>query len=77
MAKIAVEQGLSDVTDVLQSNGHEVVSMENLENCSCCVISGQDQNVMGIHDTATQASVISAKGLTAEQVLEQVNRSLS
>lgn len=77
MAKIAVENGLSDVKNALQSGGHEVVSMDNLENCACCVISGQDKNVMGMGNTATKVSVINAQGLTANEVLEQVNSRLS
>lgn len=77
MAKIAVESGLNDVKNILQTNGHEVVSMDNLDNCACCVISGQDKNVMGIANAATKASVINAQGLSANQVLEQVNNKLS
>lgn len=79
MAKIAVENSLEDVKNALQQNGHEVVSMDsgNLQNCDCCVISGQDQNMMGMSETATQASVINAQGMTADEIVQRVNQSLS
>lgn len=76
MAKIAVEDSLNNVKDVLRANGHEVVSIENFTDSACCVISGQTTNVMGITNTETKASVINAEGKTADQVLEQVNRVL-
>lgn len=75
MAKIAVENSLSDVRQQLESSGHQVVSMdaESLQGCDCCVISGQDKNMMGIAETATQASVINAQGMSADEVVQQVN----
>jgi len=76
MAKVAVEQTLSDVKDALQSSGFEVVSIEQAESAACCVISGQDKNMLGIADTVSTASVINADGLTATQVVEQVERSV-
>lgn len=76
MARIAVEPTLTDVKDLLQQNGHEVVSMDNIANAACCVISGQDNNVMGMANTATNASVINAEGKTARQVLDQIQQSL-
>ena len=36
------------------------------------MISGQDQNVMGIQNVVTQGSVINADGMTAEEVCQQV-----
>lgn len=76
MAKIAVEDSLTDVKQLLKQNGHEVVSMDNATNCSCCVITGQDNNVMGMANTSTNASVINAEGKTAEQVVDQVLQSI-
>ena len=77
MAKIAVENSLTNVKQALHEKGHEVVPLaENMEACDCCVISGKDQNMMGIADRATRASVINANGMTAEQVAERVEQSL-
>lgn len=75
MAKIGVEAGLTDVQQSLQEMGHEVVQLHqesDAQGCDCCVITGQDQNVMGISNTVTQGSVIQASGLTANEICEQV-----
>ncbi|KIL35613.1 hypothetical protein SD70_32095 [Gordoniibacillus kamchatkensis] len=74
MAKVAVENSLSNVREALQNNGFEVVDMNNAAGCACCVVSGQDENMMGIADTYTQASVINCEGMTADEVVRQVNR---
>jgi AhpD family alkylhydroperoxidase len=78
MAKIAVEDSLTNVKQALQNSGHEVVSLgaSNMQGCDCCVISGQDQNVMGMSNAETSASVINADGMSADQVVEAVNRSI-
>jgi hypothetical protein len=76
MAKIAVENTLTNVKQALESSGHQVVGMDlqSIQNCDCCVISGQDKNMLGIAETATKAAVINAQGLSADEVLEQVNQ---
>lgn len=59
----------------LQRLGHEVVQLRNesdAQGCDCCVVTGQDSNVMGISDAVTQGSVITASGLTAEEICQQV-----
>jgi hypothetical protein len=72
MARIGVEYGLTDVQAALQQLGHEVVQLRNesdAQGCDCCVVTGQDSNVMGISDAVTQGSV---SGLTAEEICQQV-----
>lgn len=76
MAKIGVEQSLTNVQNELQNRGYEVVALQNEDDardCDCCVISGQDVNVMGIQNVVTQGSVIDARGLSAEQVCQEVD----
>ncbi|MGJ9383911.1 hypothetical protein CR203_02065 [Salipaludibacillus neizhouensis] len=75
MAKVGVEESLTDVEQALQARGHQVVALhsdQDAANCDCCVVSGQHDNMMGMADTKTQASVISAEGLTADEVCELV-----
>ncbi|MBD8845934.1 YkuS family protein [Priestia megaterium] len=75
MARIGVEYGLTDVQAALQQLGHEVVQLRNesdAQGCDCCVVTGQDSNVMGISDAVTQGSVITASGLAAEEICQQV-----
>lgn len=76
MARIAVEPSLTDVKQLLQENGHEVVNMDQATNCSCCVVTGQDLNVMGMSNTSTNASVINAEGKTAREIVDQVLQSI-
>ncbi|WP_110111734.1 YkuS family protein [Bacillus sp. CGMCC 1.16541] len=75
MAKIGVEYGLTDVQEALQQMGHEVVQLRqesDAQGCDCCVVTGQDSNVMGISNSVTQGSVIKASGLSADDVCQQV-----
>ncbi|WP_284644696.1 YkuS family protein [Paenibacillus silviterrae] len=76
MAKIAVEDSLNNVKDALKQNGYDVVSLDNssIQNCDCCVISGQDKNVMGMTETVTRASVINAQGMSESEIVKQVSQ---
>jgi hypothetical protein len=74
MAKVAVENGLSDVKDALQSNGYEVVSIDQVGEAACAVITGEDHNMMGMANTQTKASVIQADGLSANEIVDQVKQ---
>lgn len=78
MARIAVEDSLSQVKEALQNAGHEVVTMNegSAQSCDCCVVTGLDENVMGMADTATQAPVINAAGLSSDEIVQQVNSRL-
>ncbi|PYZ93311.1 hypothetical protein CR194_08945 [Salipaludibacillus keqinensis] len=79
MARIGVEAALTDVEEALQAQGHEVVALQNEEDasgCDCCVVSGQQENMMGMADTTTDGAVISAQGLTADEVCQRVDQSL-
>ncbi|PLR80814.1 hypothetical protein CVD25_08025 [Bacillus canaveralius] len=79
MARIGVEQSLSYVQDALREKGYDVVELRqesDAENCSCCVITGLDTDVMGIEDTVTSGPVIEARGLTAEEVCQRVEERL-
>lgn len=74
---IGVEQSLSNVEAALQAKGYEVVQLKSEQdatNCDCCVVTGQDENMMGISNTATAGSVINAHGLSAEEVCERVDK---
>ncbi|MBA2870627.1 hypothetical protein HNQ85_000897 [Anoxybacillus calidus] len=79
MAKIGVEQSLTNVQEALRERGHEVVPLRqesDAKGCDCCVVTGQDSNVMGIQNAVTSSSVIEASGLTAEEVCQKVEEKL-
>lgn len=77
MAKIGVEQSLTDVQQELQAKGYDVIQLKQEQDaagCDCCVITGQDQNVMGIQDAVTEGSVINAHGMSAQEICQQIEQ---
>lgn len=80
MARIGVEESLSNVQQQLQQRGYEVVPLKNehdAQGCDCCVITGLDENMMGIQNAVTKGAVINAQGRTAEEICQQVEQKLS
>ncbi len=73
---IAVEQNLSNVIDLLETEGYEVVALDNtdLDSVDAIVVSGADINLMNIQETLTEVPVISAAGKSAEEVLDEIDR---
>jgi hypothetical protein len=75
LTKIGVEQSLTNIQQALREKGYDVVELKqetDANGCSCCVVTGLDSNVMGIHDAMTKGSVIDATGLSADEVCQQV-----
>jgi len=75
MVKVAVEESLTNVSEALKAKGYEVVMLKNetdAKGVDCCVVTGQDVNVMGIQDVAMEGSVIDARGLSADDVCREV-----
>lgn len=80
MARIGVEGALTDVKEALMEMGHEVIDLRSAEDaayCDCCIITGQDKDVMGAQDTVIAGPVINAQGYNAEDVCQMVNQKLS
>jgi hypothetical protein len=76
MARIGVEETLTQVREMLTEMGHEVIELrseEDARNCDYCIISGQDNNVMGMQDVITDGKVITAQGYNAEEITQIVN----
>ncbi len=77
MPRVAVEQSLSHIADMLRSNGYEVVDLGNWQNqVDAVVVTGQDINLMNVSDRVTGAPVINAAGMTAQEVFREVNERL-
>jgi len=80
MARIGVEESLTQVKEALMEMGHEIIDLrteEDARQCDCCVISGQDKNVMGMEDIQTAGPVINAQGYSAQKISQMVNERLS
>lgn len=81
MKKIGVEKGLSNVAGYLITNGYTVevlsdsidTNMQKLSEYDCIVTSGVNTDMLGISDTATNAAVINAKGLTPTEVKDRID----
>jgi hypothetical protein len=79
MAKVGVEQSLTNIQQALKDKGYDVVELKqesDAQNCDCCVVTGLDSNVMGMSDTVTKGSVIDANGMSADEVCRQVESRL-
>lgn len=75
MAKIGVEETLTDVQQALSEKGYDIIALKNEQDatgCDCCIISGQDQNIMGIETMVTNGPVIDARGMSADDVCREV-----
>jgi len=73
---IAVEPRLSNVIDLLETEGYDVVPLDRsaFEAADAIVVSGVDINMMNMQDSVTELPVINAAGKTAEEVLDELDR---
>lgn len=74
---IGVEQSLSNVEDALKAKGYEVIQLRHeadAKKCDACVITGQDKDLMGISDPTIKGPVIEANGLSADEVIQRVEK---
>lgn len=79
MAKVGVEQSLTNVQQALREKGYVVVELKqesDAKGCDCCVVTGLDSNVMGMQDTYIKGSVIDAGGMSADEVCQEVENRL-
>ncbi|NLX76412.1 MAG: YkuS family protein [Clostridiaceae bacterium] len=81
MQKIAVQRGLTPVQEYLSERGYEVevvdfdaFSKARDEEYDAIVLTGMSKNFLGMEDTATNAPVIDATGMTPEEVCEQIEQ---
>ncbi len=76
MRKIAVEKSLKNVKSYLENQGYSVDELEtgksNLNKFDAVVVSGQDSNFLGDQTTSSKTRVISAKGMTVEDIHNQL-----
>ncbi|WP_053363782.1 YkuS family protein [Bacillus sp. FJAT-27251] len=77
MARVGVEQSLTNVSEALREKGYDVIELRqetDAQGCDFCVVTGIDSNIMGMQDTVTQGSVIEANGLSADEVCRMVDQ---
>lgn len=72
---IAVDETLSDVRQHLEHHGYTTTTLdEGLSKAAVIVVSGLDSDFLGDDTTSTEVPVIQAAGLTAAEVLGEVER---
>lgn len=73
---IAVERNLTNVMELLETEGYSVVPLDrsNLDDVDAVVVSGGDVNLMNMQDILTEVPVISGAGKTPEEILEELDR---
>lgn len=76
--KIAVEPALATFKEYLAGQGYEVENMNpnsstNLNAYDAIVVTGLNRNLLDMHDTETKAVVISADGLTPQEVAKRID----
>lgn len=78
--KVAVEDGLKNVSSYLQNQGCDVCSLKssesNFDKYDAIVVSGQDKDFLGMEDTMTNSSVIDARGKTPEEIYSQLQNNM-
>lgn len=73
--RIAVEDGLDNVKQALRAQGFEVTKVHQgtMNGVAAAVVTGGSDNFMGIADTqGNKFPVITAAGLTAQEIVKQV-----
>jgi len=75
---IAVEDGLTSVSNELRQRGHEVVSIDHgaAPHADVLVITGGDENIMGMMDVKIDVPVIVAEGRSAQDICDEVDARL-
>lgn len=74
--KIAVDDNLTPVRQLLQQKGYQVIPVDQVGNADYVVVTGGADNLMGIQTTATKAPVIAAQGRTAEDIVAEIEKLL-
>jgi len=81
LKQIAIEKGLSDVSDYLKSSGYGVSefdagqkgSRDILKKFDAVILSGMDNDFMGIETTSTKVPVIIASGMRPEEIKARID----
>ncbi|MGE5396708.1 MAG: YkuS family protein [Chitinophagales bacterium] len=73
---VAVDKNLSLVKEYLVAQGCQIVDVieANYGSVDAIVLSGGDQNLMGIGNTETKAPVIDARGKTPHEVWQSLKQ---
>ena len=83
--RIAVSESLAPVKRALNRAGYDVVNLESdaaisekgMGDYDAIVISGMDQNMMGMQDISGRAVLVDATGKDPEEILDELEQRLT
>lgn len=82
MKHVAIQKDLTPIKDYLQEKGYDVREFDgNAENAlnefgevDAIVITGSDNNILGMEDTSCRTSIINARGKKPEEIEDAINQ---
>ncbi|MDK2799425.1 MAG: hypothetical protein PWP27_786 [Clostridiales bacterium] len=80
--KIGIESGLTPVQEYLSEKGYNVVNLDggitkdsiNYKQFDAIVVTGMNDDFLGMEDTKTDAVVIDAAGLTPAEIENEIKK---
>lgn len=79
--RVAIEASLGNMRDYFAEKGFEVVQLDphtqtgiELKNCDAVLISGMDENLLGMTTIKTKSPVIDVKGMSPPEVLNRLEQ---
>lgn len=79
MTRIAVSETLSNISQYLTDQGYEVIPFNQGipdHQIAAAVLSGENENMMGMMEEG-KFPIINAEGLTAEEVIQQLQNRIN
>lgn len=85
MKNIAVQKGLAQISDHLSGAGYKVFEFDTrqkankdfLDGFDAVVLTGINDNLMGIQDTNTKTPFVEARGMTPQQVQQTIEQRIN
>jgi len=72
MMTIVLDDGLSRLREELEREGFNVVDKSMAGKADALVLSGMDNNVMGMHDIVTTKRVVHAEGKNVSDIVKEL-----
>ncbi|MDD4237747.1 MAG: YkuS family protein [Desulfotomaculaceae bacterium] len=72
MGIIAVKDGLSNIKDALERVGYKVASPDDGGKIDATIVTGMNDNMMGIQDIKEKPIVLDATGKTENQIIDEL-----
>jgi len=82
MKKIAIQEGLNPIKDYLSNEGYTIKEFDNrkknagnfLNKYDAIIVTGENQDIMGVEETISITPIIDATGMTGEEVKMRIEK---